>query len=42
MLCDAPVKHGVFADDNCRIVASINGSLVDYGKDSLGKEKYSD
>lgn len=42
-LCDVLVRHGVIADDNCRIVAATDGSRVlagrpDY-KDRLTTER---
>lgn len=33
-LCDSLVHHGVIADDNCRIVVSMDGSRVEYSKDN--------
>ncbi|WP_405322208.1 RusA family crossover junction endodeoxyribonuclease [Frisingicoccus sp.] len=33
-LCDALVRHGVIADDNFKIVASMDGSRVKYDKDN--------
>lgn len=32
-LCDILVKYGVVADDNCRIIASMDGSRVEYDKE---------
>lgn len=31
---DVLVKHGVIEDDNCRIVATMDGSRVDYDKEN--------
>lgn len=31
-LCDALVHYGVVEDDNCRIIATMDGSRVDYDK----------
>lgn len=33
-LCDILVKEQVIADDNCKIVYSMDGSYVDYDKES--------
>ena len=33
-LFDSLVHHGVIADDNCRIVVSMDGSRVEYSKDN--------
>ena len=33
-LCDLLVAYGVIEDDNCRIVASMDGSRVSYDKDN--------
>lgn len=33
-LCDSLVHHGVIADDNCRIVVSMDGSRAEYSKDN--------
>lgn len=33
-LCDILVKYSVLEDDNCSIVASFDGSRVDYDKDN--------
>lgn len=32
-LCDVLVKYGVIADDNCNIVAAMDGSRVLYDKE---------
>ena len=39
-LCDVLVRHGVIADDNCRIVAATDGSRVLYDKDNPRTEIY--
>ena len=33
-LCDILVKYSVLEDDNCSVVASFDGSRVDYDKDN--------
>ena len=33
-LCDVLVRYGVVADDNCRIIATMDGSRVEYDKDN--------
>lgn len=33
-LCDMLVHHKVLEDDNCKIVASMDGSYVDYDKEN--------
>lgn len=33
-LLDVLVKHGVLADDNCKVVCSMDGSRVEYDKDN--------
>lgn len=33
-ICDILVKYKVISDDNCKIVASFNGSCVKYDKDN--------
>lgn len=37
-LCDVLVKHGFIEDDNCNIVASMDGSRVIYDKNNPGIE----
>lgn len=32
-LCDALVHHGVVEDDNCKIIATMDGSRVEYDKE---------
>ena len=39
-LCDVLVKHGVLADDNCKIVAATDGSRVLYDKENPRTEVY--
>ena len=39
-LCAVLVRHGVIADDNCRIVAATDGSRVLYDKDNPRTEIY--
>ena len=38
--CDVLVKSGILADDNSRIIASMNGSKVLYDKDNPRVEIY--
>ena len=33
-LLDVLVKYGVIADDNCKVVFSVDGSYVDYDKEN--------
>lgn len=37
-LCDTLVKHNVVKDDNCNIIASLDGSKVVYDKENSGIE----
>ena len=39
-LCDVLVKFGVVQDDNCKIIASMDGSRVLYDKENPRTEVY--
>lgn len=39
-LCDALVKYGVVADDNSKIIVSLDGSYVSYDKEHPRTEVY--